>query len=68
VFGAGLLYWGNRFKNTRRTTIIRYGIFGGAALVASVIPARQGNRVKASRGDEACEEIVVPGGDFAPKA
>ncbi len=35
VFGAGLLYWGNRFKNTRRTTIIRYGIFGGGALVAA---------------------------------
>ncbi len=32
VFGAGLLYWGNRFKNPRRTTIIRYGIFGGAGL------------------------------------
>ncbi|HEX5013555.1 MAG TPA: MFS transporter [Candidatus Limnocylindrales bacterium] len=33
LFGAGLLYWGNRFKNTRRTTIILYGI-GGGALVA----------------------------------
>lgn len=32
VFGAGLLYWGNRFKTTRRTTIILYGILGGAAL------------------------------------
>jgi len=29
---------------------------------------RQGNRVKGSCGDEACEEIVVPGGDFAPQA
>jgi len=33
VFGAGLLYWGNRFKNLRRTTIIAYGIAGGGALV-----------------------------------
>jgi MFS family permease len=33
VFGAGLLYWGNRFKNLRRTTIILYGILGGAVLV-----------------------------------
>jgi len=33
VFGAGLLYWGNRFKNLRRTTIIGYGIAGGAVLV-----------------------------------
>jgi predicted MFS family arabinose efflux permease len=29
------LYWGNRFKTLRRTTIIRYGIFGGGALVAA---------------------------------
>jgi MFS family permease len=33
IFGAGLIYWGNRFKNLRRTTIILYGI-GGGALVA----------------------------------
>ncbi len=35
LFGAGLLYWGNRFKSFRRTTIILYGIVGGAALVAA---------------------------------
>lgn len=35
VFGAGLLYWGNRFKNLRRTTIILYGILGGGVLVAA---------------------------------
>lgn len=34
VFGAGLLYWGNRFRSFRRTTIIIYGIMGGAVLVA----------------------------------
>jgi medium-chain acyl-[acyl-carrier-protein] hydrolase len=28
----------------------------------------QGNRVKESCGEEACEEVVVPGGGFAPKA
>ena len=33
VFGAGLIYWGNRFKSLRRTTIIGYGILGGAVLV-----------------------------------
>jgi MFS family permease len=33
VFGVGLLYWGNRFKNMRRTTIILYGIAGGGVLV-----------------------------------
>ncbi len=37
VFGAGLLYWGNRFKTYRRTTIIGYGVIGGAALVISGI-------------------------------
>jgi MFS family permease len=35
VFGAGLLYWGNRFKAMRRTTIILYGIIGGAFLVGA---------------------------------
>jgi predicted MFS family arabinose efflux permease len=35
IFGLGLLYWGNRFKNLRRTTIILYGILGGAALVVA---------------------------------
>jgi MFS family permease len=33
VFGVGLIYWGNRFKSMRRTTIIGYGIVGGGALV-----------------------------------
>jgi MFS family permease len=35
VFGAGLVYWGNRFKRYRRTTIILYGILGGGLLVAA---------------------------------
>lgn len=35
VFGAGLLYWGNRFKALRRTTIILYGIIGGGVLVVA---------------------------------
>ena len=37
VFVAGLIYWGNRFKSTRRTTIIFYGVIGGAALVVAGI-------------------------------
>jgi predicted MFS family arabinose efflux permease len=28
-----LLFWGNRFKSMRRTTIILYGVIGGGALV-----------------------------------
>jgi MFS family permease len=44
VFGAGLLYWGNRFKNLRRTTIIGYGVIGGAALVvAGLVVNHSGN-------------------------
>ena len=35
IFFAGLLYWGNRFKSLRRTTIIFYGIVGGAVLIFS---------------------------------
>jgi MFS family permease len=34
VFFAGLIYWGNRFKNLRRTTIILYGVGGGLLIVA----------------------------------
>jgi MFS family permease len=36
VFFAGLGFWGERFKRMRRTTILFYGILGGAALVAAV--------------------------------
>ncbi len=35
VFFAGLIYWGDRFKKYRRTTIIFYGILGGALLVGA---------------------------------
>ncbi|HWH23320.1 MAG TPA: hypothetical protein VNW68_00335 [Candidatus Limnocylindria bacterium] len=37
VFVAGLLYWGDRFKKYRRTTIIFYGILGGGVMVAAGI-------------------------------
>jgi len=33
VFFAGLAFWGDRFKRYRRTTIIFYGICGGAVAV-----------------------------------
>ena len=41
---------------------------GAAAAVKSPADQDQGNRVKGSCGDEVCEEVVVPGGDFAPEA
>lgn len=34
VFFAGLVFWGNRFRRYRRTTIILFGIGGGAAMVS----------------------------------
>jgi MFS family permease len=37
LFFAGLLYWGNRFKAIRRTTIILYGLAGGALLVVGAV-------------------------------
>jgi predicted MFS family arabinose efflux permease len=42
IFGLGLLYWGDRFKNTRRTSIILYGILGGGGLVAAGITVNHG--------------------------
>ena len=37
LFFAGLLYWGSRFKTLRRTTIILYGLGGGALLVVAAM-------------------------------
>ena len=36
VFFAGLLYWGNKFKALRRTTIIFIGIGGGLLMLAAI--------------------------------
>ena len=35
VFFVGLVYWGERFRRYRRTTIIFYGILGGAVLIVA---------------------------------
>jgi MFS family permease len=37
LFFAGLIYWGNRFKNLRRTTIILYGVGGGVLVVLGAL-------------------------------
>lgn len=37
VLFSGLLYWGNRFANLRRTTIIGIGLAGGGVFVASIL-------------------------------
>ena len=43
VFGAGLLWWGDRFRRYRRTTIIAFGIAGGAALAAGAFVVNHSN-------------------------
>ncbi len=58
VFGAGLLYWGNRFKTLRRTTIIGYGVLGGAVLVGAGIAV---NHLWASAPLVAVVAVVVAG-------
>ena len=35
LFFIGLFYWGGKFKSLRRTTIIRYGIAGGATMLVA---------------------------------
>lgn len=42
LFFAGLVYWGNRFRSLRRTTIIFYGIGGGAVLAVSTLAINHG--------------------------
>jgi MFS family permease len=37
LFFVGLFYWGGRFKDLRRTTIILYGIAGGAVMLAAAL-------------------------------
>jgi len=37
LFFAGLIYWGNKFKDLRRTTIMLYGVGGGALLVIGAV-------------------------------
>jgi MFS family permease len=39
VFGAGIIWWGNRFDRYRRTSIIGLGVFGGMALVVAGVIA-----------------------------
>jgi MFS family permease len=37
LFFAGLFYWGGKFNDMRRTTIILYGIAGGAVMLAAAL-------------------------------
>jgi MFS family permease len=42
IFFGGLVYWGNRFRLLRRTTIIGYGIGGGAVLAVAALALNHG--------------------------
>jgi MFS family permease len=42
VFAAGLIWWGNRFRTLRRTTIIFYGIVGGGVMALGVMAINHG--------------------------
>src|SRR6516162_1449065 len=44
---------------------IHRGLLGTSVCLACTV---QGNRVKELCGDEACEEVVIPGGDFAAES
>ena len=35
LFFAGLFYWGGKFRSMRRTSIITYGIIGGAVMLGA---------------------------------
>jgi predicted MFS family arabinose efflux permease len=37
LFFAGLFYWGGRFRELRRTSIILYGIIGGAVMLGAAL-------------------------------
>jgi MFS family permease len=43
IFFAGLVYWGNRFRLLRRTTIIGYGIAGGFVLASAALALNHGS-------------------------
>lgn len=62
VFFLGLAFWGERFKRYRRTTIILFGVLGGAAVVAA------GALINHSEGlpdiVRVAESAVVVGGLF----
>jgi len=45
VFAAGLLYWGNRFRSYRRTSIIAAGICGGVVMAVGGFVVNHGEGI-----------------------
>lgn len=62
VFFGGLVFWGNRFKRYRRTSIIFFGILGGLAVIAAVAAINHSEGVPAIV--RAVPGAVVVGGLF----
>lgn len=56
VFGAGIIWWGNRFDRYRRTTIILLGVLGGMALAAAGIVV---NHAASSAGSDLLHAAFV---------
>lgn len=56
VFGAGIIWWGNRFDRYRRTTIILLGVFGGMALAGAGIVV---NHAAAGAGSDVVAGALV---------
>ncbi len=48
VFGAGILWWGNRFDRMRRTTIMLLGALGGIGLVVAGLIVNHGGHLAGS--------------------
>ena len=61
IFFAGLVYWGNRFRRLRRTTIIGYGIAGGGVLAAAALALNHGERAADGRSSRAFLALIVGG-------
>ena len=64
VFGAGIIWWGNRFDKYRRTTIILLGVFGGMALAGAGMVVNHSAATAGSDGLHAAL-VVVSGVVFA---
>ncbi len=58
VFGAGILWWGNRFDQFRRTTIIAFGVAGGLGLVAAGLVV---NHAAFNAADSVVFALIVAG-------
>jgi predicted MFS family arabinose efflux permease len=68
IFGAGIFWWGNRFDQYRRTTIILMGVVGGIALAGAGVVV---NHTAFGAGSSAIQAglvglsvVVVAGGLF----